>query len=313
MSTPTAPSSAAPDPTHGANPPTSGRPARRRWLVPVLVTVVAVAVVLAALVATGILPLSHSSNSGPGATPTFQGAASEAQPSANAQPHGPWSPAAGVGIRLPLALTLPTVNITQYLSDLNAAVGCEVSLLGSPPTQEVLDGTPGSASPGAAAFWVVMFVNGTGGALGVMVNGGVATPLFSVTGNSTCREYLDALAPFPAGSPDSPAIVAAVNASGGSTFLSEHPNATEVFVGLSAVIIQPTWEVVYTTCSPTVVPGVTGYEYNATVSGTTVQHHASGVVSCSVPANVTLGAPIPGGARGPADASPVPPAVGKAI
>ncbi len=278
-----------------------------------MVLVVAVVVVLAALWVTGVLPWGSKGSSGPGGVPTFDGAASEAQPAANGEPGGPWSASAGVGIRLPLALTIPTVNLSQYLTAINSAVGCEVTLLGNLPSQEVLAATPASADPGHAAFWVVVFVNGTGGAVGVMVNEGAATPLFSVGGNATCREYLDALAPYPSGSPDSPAIIAAVNASGGSAFLLAHPNATQVFVGISAIIIQPAWEVVYTTCSPTVVTGVTGYEFNATVSGTTVQKHTTGNVSCSLPAGVSLDAPAAGTPLVPTPPATAGSAPGKAI
>ncbi len=312
MSSPAEPAS-GPAAADAPRPPT-GRRGRRRAALVAAATVVAAVAVIAGLYAGGLLPLGRPGNHAPTFAPTFQGAASAGQPTANAAPGGPWQPAIGVALRLPDSITVPPANFTQYLGAFGGSTGCRVSLDPELAGDVQVQGTPASAGAGASAFWVVVYVNGTGGALGVMVNGGVAAPLLSLGGNATCRATLRYLVPFPSGAPDSPAVVDSANAAGGRAFLVAHPNATQVFLGISVVLLLPTWEVVYTTCSLTLAANTTGSQYNATVSGTTVQTHANGTATCSLPTNTTL----PGGLRPvvpPPALGPPPalPAVGKAI
>ncbi len=298
------PSTSAPEPAPIAGappgPPASARPHRRRWLVPVVALVVAV-VLLAALVATGVVPLAKAPSSSPAFAPTFQGAASEGQSTANAAPDGPWAAALGVAFRVPLSLTLPTENLTGQVASVD---GCNATLSPHLPTDVVVQGTPSTAGPGASAFWVVVYVNSSGGAVGVMVDGGLSSELFTL-GGASCAKLTQYLVPFPSGSPDSPTILDAANTAGGSAFLAAHPNATQVFVGASVVLLEPVWEVVYTTCTLSPLPNTTGSEFNATVIGTTVENRTTGPVSCSLPSGAglpTLGVPASGT-----------PALGKAI
>lgn len=260
----------------------------------------AVALLVGGLVATGVVPLLKGPASPPPFAPTFQGAASEGQPTANSVPGGPWGAALGLASRVPISLTVPTGNLTGV----KGVDGCNATLTSDLPKDVVVQATPTSAGAGASAFWVVLYVNDSGGAVGIMVNGGVSSELFTLEGTS-CAKLTNYLAPFPSGSPDSPTIVRVVNAAGGSAFLAAHPNATEVIVGASVVIIQPVWEVVYTTCTLSPIANTSGSEFNATVVGTTVENHSAGPVSCSLPAGTTLptlAALLPGA-----------PALGKAI
>jgi hypothetical protein len=282
--------------------------------VPTLAVVLGAVVVLGALVATGVIPL-HGASSAPAYAPTFQGAASEGQGAANSYPGGPWGAAAGVAARLALPLTEPASDVSQYLPDLESVSGCNVTLNPELPKDVVVDATPSAAGPGASAFWVVLYVNESGGAVAVIVDGGNAIALFTLHGTGTCRTDLDALAPFPSGSPDSPAIIDAANASGGSAFLSAHPGATQIFGGASAIVIEPTWVVVYTTCAIPSVGSAAGYEFNATVTGTTVETNQTASVNCSALSGLSLGASR-GGAPDGSLAAPLGAAsgaVGKAI
>lgn len=266
-----------------------------------VVLAVVVVLLFAGLAATGVIPLFKSPSNAPTFAPTFQGAASEGQATANAVPGGPWGAAVGIAFRVPLSLTVPTENLTGTVA---AAGNCNITVAASVPKDVVVQGTPPSAGPGASAFWVVVYVNSSGGAVGVMVNGGSASEGFTFGGPS-CTELTQYLVPFPSGSPDSPVIINAANASGGRSFLAAHANASELFVGASVILLQPVWAVVYTTCTLTPIANTSGYEFNATVIGTTVENHTSGPVSCSLPSGTilpTLAEPSPG-----------PPALGKAI
>lgn len=297
------------DPTHeptpatGASPgapPPLGRP-HRRWVVPLGAVVAAAVLVFAGLVVTGVVPLGKTPSASPPFAPTFQGAASLGQPTADGNPGGPWGPSLGIAFRVPFAVTVPTSNLTQSLP---SSGGCNATLVPGLAKDVVVQATPASAGPGESAFWIVLYVNSTSSAVGIMVDGGASSEVFSLLGAS-CASLASALVPFPGGSPDSPEIINAVNASGGSSFLSAHPGATEVFLGASVILLQPLWGVVFTTCTLSPVANSSGYEFNATVVGTTVQSTHGGPVTCSLPSGSIL--PVL------TAAFPGPSAVGKAI
>lgn len=248
-----------------------------------IAAVVAVGLLLVGLVTTGVIPLAKSSSE-PAFAPTFQGAVNEGQSTANAAHGGPWGAALGIALRIPLSITVPTGNITQSLPSIS---GCNATLDSHLPTDVVVQGTPASAGPGASAFWIVLYVNSSGGTVGLMVDGGTSMNLFTL-GGTACSTLLKGLAAFPAGSPDSPTIVDAVNASGGSTFLADHPGATQVFLGASIILLEPTWIVVFTSCAITPLGNSSGEEFNASVIGTTVENVTSGPVSCSLPTGTGL-------------------------
>jgi hypothetical protein len=286
---PTEGAAAAPAALHAPRP-------RRRWVIPVLAVVVAVAVVIGTLAATGELPWFHSSSPHPYA-PTFDQAVGEGQPTANGVAGGPWGAALGVAVRIPIPVTLPTSNLTNAIP---TGTGCNATFPSTLPKDVVVDGTAASAGPGASAFWVVLYVNSAGSAVGVLVDGGAGTEGFTL-GGSSCSSVLQDLVPFPSGAPDSPAVIGAVNASGGEAYLAAHPGATEIFGGASVVVFEPLWGVLFTTCTLTPVANATGTEFNATVSGTTVLSQHSGNLSCSAPSGLSLPglvAPVPSSPSG---------------
>ncbi len=272
------------DPTTGASPrvvaaPDAARP--RRPIPPALI--VALAVGIAVVVVVGGLALSG--RFGPGSTsqlgpyPTFAGAVSEAQPAANSVSGGPWQAAFGAAIRLPSPLQFPTRNITQVV----ASLGCNVTLLGVPPSTIAVDETPLSEGPGTSGFWLVGFVNTSGGVVGVTVNDGAATALFDVS-TTACPSITDSLLPFPSGAWDSSSVIGAVNGAGGATFLASHPNASQLFFGVGGFGLlapEPVWVVAYNSCPLALVANSSGSEFNSTVEGTTVASHSSGSVSCT--------------------------------
>lgn len=268
-----------------------------------LAIVVAVVVVVAVLDLTGTYPFGSQSSPGPGPDPTFDGAVAEAQPAANSLAGGPWQASYGAAVRLSSLLEIEPGSFTGILSDF----GCNVSVLPSAPTELVVQPTPASAGSGASGFWLVGFQNASGEGLGVVVDDGVSTPIYSVT-PAECPKVSTSLLPFPTGSPDSSAVIGTVNAAGGSAFLAAHPNATVLmagFGGIAYIFSAPSWFVTYNSCPVAIVANESGFEFNASVQGTALASHTSGPVSCVSLSDLK----IPFAARAPTGS----PALGKAI
>lgn len=274
--------------------PAPSAPSRRRWVVPVIAVVVIAVVVVAALAAAGVLHLG-SSSSGPATYETFSQALGVARSGASSQAGGPWTAVAGAALVTRLAVTEPFSNV----SSLKELANCSLTWFASTPTVIVVPATPTNASTGTSAFWWFAFKNDSSSLLVNMVSAGSATPLFTVSGGE-CSEFGGDLDAFSSGMPDSPTIVAAVNAAGGSSFLADHANASELwgvtggftFDGISTA---PEWGVEYTACSATASPTETGAVFNATVNGLTavVTQNASGTAECalSVSSGATLALP----------------------
>ena len=164
-----------------------------------------------------------------------------------------------------------------------------MTLIGVPPSVVDVDDTPTSQGAGTSGFWVVGFVNTSGGVVGVIVNDGVATALFEVS-PTACPKYTGSLLPFPAGAADSSTIIGTVNTAGGTTFLVAHPNASQVFFGIGGYgvfVPEPVWIVAYDSCPLAFVANTSGAELNATVEGTTLTSHSSGPVTCTALPNLT--------------------------
>jgi hypothetical protein len=289
MSTTTPPPASGwtPAPSSGVNftagPPPGPVPLRsRRWFVPVVAIVVAAVVVVAVLaVASSLAPKSTSGTTE--SFSTFHEAESVAGSAAAHALSGSWSAELAAGIRLGTGLSLPTANLTS-LSNLTA--NCSISFLPGLPSEVTIDATPPSAPAGHAAFWLIGFSDGGGSLLFVAVDLGIPTPLFSVTASS-CFGTSASLVGFPSSEVDSPTLVGAANLSGGSAFLSQYPDAAQLFVGvggvaLSIVTSSPIWEVVDTSCPLPYPINETGAIYNATLSGTgSVIDSGSGPVNCA--------------------------------
>lgn len=256
--------------------------------------VVVAVVAIAALAAAGVLHLG-SSNSTPPANETFSQALTIAQSKSSSESGGPWTAVAGAALVSTLEVTEPSTNLTS----LQGLTSCNFTWIGGPPSDLIVPATPSGTSIGTAAFWWFALKNGSNALMIETVSRGSATALVTLTGGE-CATLGSALDGFVPGMPDSPTIIAAVNAKGGTTFLGAHANASELwgvdggvtFLGISTT---PEWLVEYTSCSATASPTQTGAVFNATVNGLSavVTKNASGTAECalSVSTGPTLAAP----------------------
>ncbi len=288
-----------------ATPPTPGTPApptaapaarRRRWVIPVVAVVVAAVIAVAALAAAGDLHLGASTSNSTGDA-TFSQALGAAESGAASASGGPWTAVVGSALVTPLEVTEPATNLT----DLSEITNCTVDWIGGAPSVVVVPATSSGASVGTSAYWAFVLKNSTDALLVETVSQGTADALVTLTGGD-CATIASFVVAFPGGMPDSPTILAAVNAAGGAAFLSDHANASElwgVLGGYTALGITtaPEWIVEYTACSATASPTENGAIFNATVNGLSavVTNHTSGTADCalSVSAGTGLAAPAP--------------------
>ena len=269
---------------------------RRGWLV-VAVAAVVVAVVIATLFASGILPGNHSSSGGP-TYATFSQAEALASAGAGSESGGAWFAVFGAGVASPTAVLEPATNLTSLL----ALANCSIEWPDGQPANLAIPSTPATAATGAAAFWVFGFKNVSNDLLVELVSAGVASPLFRASG-TTCAGGIAFLAPFPAGVLDSPAIVATADQAGGSEFLAAHPNATRVWGAYGGIQLgvlgstSPVWSVDYTTCSIPPVSGEVGAVFNATLGGTSgaIINSSTSSAACAaaLPTGLSLTAHVP--------------------
>jgi hypothetical protein len=247
------------------------------------VIVVAAVVIIAILFLAGVVfHKSNATTTEPYAT--FDEATSVAGTAASHAATGTWSPVFAAGLRLSSSLTVPVSNLTTLT---NLTSNCTFSAVSGSPTSITIDATPSSTPQGHGAFWLLGLSNGGGSILLVSVDLGTATALLLVSGAS-CAQYTDLLAPFPSTESDSPALVAAANASGGSGFLAQYPGAVQLLAGLGGLTdygftSSPEWEVFDTSCPVPLLVNETGMDFNATLTGNpaTVQAHSTGPVNCS--------------------------------
>ncbi|MCI4373240.1 MAG: hypothetical protein L3K02_06315 [Thermoplasmata archaeon] len=270
-----------------SSPPSSApapAPRSRRWVTPVVAVVVAAVLIVGVLAAAGFL-FHKSTTTTTESFATMGEAESVAGPEASHALSGSWNAVIAVGVRLSIGFSLP---ISDSASLGNLTAGCNLTEASGAPTSLAIDGTPPATPAGHAAFWIVGLSNGAAGFALVSVDLGIPTALYSVSGSSCAGGVLGYLAPFPASELDSPALVAAANASGASPFLAQYPTATQLLVsigGLSVggVGVSAVSFVVDTSCPVPLIENVTGAEFNATISGTTgvVENHSSGSVNCA--------------------------------
>jgi hypothetical protein len=288
-STPSLPSEGSPSSPPGepavqtapsASPPVPLR--NRRWFVPVVAIVVATVVIVAVLaVAASLAPKPAGTTTE--TYSTFSESESVAGIAASHAESGTWSAELAAGVRIGSSLALPLANLTS-LSNLTS--NCSLSVLPGLPSDLTVDATPTSTPAGHAAFWLFGFSDGSGTLLLVSVDLGIPTALFSLTAG-TCLGSSVSLDDFPSTEVDSPALVAAANASGGAAFLDDHPGAAQIFAGVggvsySVITSSPLWEVADTSCPLPYPINETGAAFNATVSGTgSVLTNSSGPVNCA--------------------------------
>jgi hypothetical protein len=262
----------------------------------VVAVVVAVVVVVAILFAAGYL--FHKSSSAPTTTEpyaTLDEAEQVAGPAAGQSLGGSWSSAVAIGVHLAAQITLPLANFTGLV---NVTNGCTIVPAPGAPTSTTVEATPSSALPGHDAFWLIGLTNGAGSLAFVSVAAGVATALYSVAGGS-CATDIGLVSPFPSDEADSPALVGAVNASGGAAFLATYPNAAQFLLGAGGVTydgftLGPVWEALDTSCPLPLLINETGTSFNATVTGApaVVEAHSSGPMNCAAGLGSVVGAGV---------------------
>ncbi|MGA8275627.1 MAG: hypothetical protein WB789_05865 [Thermoplasmata archaeon] len=299
---PATPTSAVPTPPPFALPPgnstptasssTAPAPRSRRWVTPVFAIIVAAVVIVGILGAAGFLFHKTTANTTePYAT--LNEADSVAGPAAVHALSGSWNAVLAAGIRLPAQVSLLLANLSSVE---NLTSGCTLTAVPGAPTSITVDATPNSVLAGHAAFWLVGLSNGAGSIALVSVDLGNPVALYSFAG-STCATELGDVVGFPSTESDSPALVAAANASGGAAFLAQYPSATQLLAGLGGISVDgftspPFWEVVDTSCPLPLLLNETGAEFNATLTGApaNVETHATGPVNCAA----GLGSSLPG-------------------
>jgi hypothetical protein len=289
MATPPSPGSISP-----SGPAAPAAPPRRRpWLIPVIAVVV-VAVVLVAVLSAQIF-LRPGTAGTPPPFETFSQAVGAAQSGASRASGGPWTAVGGAALISTLEVTEPSANLTSE----EKLANCSVTWVSGQESTLVIPATPSDAPTGAAAFWAFVLKNGSNALLLETVSLGTSNALATLVGGD-CATAAGALVAFPSGMPDSPTIVAAANAAGGTGFLGAHANASELwgviggytFLGITTT---PEWFVEYTSCSATASPTQVGAVFNATVNGLSavVTNHTTGQADCalSVSTGPTLAVP----------------------
>ncbi len=274
---------------------------RRRGLWTAVAVVVIAAVVVGALFASGTLHLG-STSSAPPADETFSEAVGVAGSHSGSVGGGPWYAFAGVALLTPVAILEPATNLSALLT----AANCTARWIVPEPTNVAVPATGPTAALGASAYWTFLLKNASNGILLETVADGSATAIVTL-GGTNCTALASVFNSFGSGMQDSPKIVAAANAAGGSAFLAQHANSTQAWVvsggaTISVITTSPEWLIEYTSCSLPLVTGETGAVFNATVGGTsaTVTNHTSGTVDCSLTA--ATGPSLVGTAPGPAPA-----------
>jgi hypothetical protein len=281
-------------------PPASARPAQhRRWLLPSIAVAVAAVVVLAVLF--GSLAITRTSSAAIPTYPTFLQASSAAGPKANALADGPWSPVVAAGLRSGVGFSVAPSEFSN-----GTLTNCTVQFLVPETVPITVNATPVGIPAGAAAFWLIVFSNASGQYAAVAVSGGDATPLFETSGSACTGSSGETVDAFPSNAVDTPAIVAAANASGGAAFLTTNPNASQFWVGVGGVTegalgLQTVWGVVDTTCPLLSTSNTSGALFVAEVAGAataTVLTKNTSTVTCptidSLGMTLALGGPTSG-------------------
>ncbi len=282
-------------------PPVRGTRPRRRALA-ALGVVLAVAVVLALALGTGVF----RSSTGPSpprttaAFATYEQAEGVAQTAVSGTSGGPWSPILGIGLASATSASVPGGNVTG----LSSLTECDVAWSGGTAPLVEIASTPGSASPGTAAFWIVGFVNGSSVLRLATVSLGNASVLATVSGTE-CTGLFALTDPLSNSVVvDSPVVADNTSRAGGSAWLADHPDALqtwEILPGGSegGLSVPPTWHSAYTTCSLVPASGSIGDQFTANLTAATgyvlATHNGSG--SCTESGSVglvaTAGAPGP--------------------
>jgi hypothetical protein len=251
-------------------------PPKRNWTW-VAVIVVAAAVVVAVLFFTGVFSSHSSSSVGTGTPVSFSDAAEVASSQGASITGAPWSVVAADGLGIPSGVSEPNWEFV-------GSSGCTFTPVPGGSAQVTILGTPANSVAGDVATWVFFEKNAsTNVILLSAVSNGALAPLVLVTGCSTVGTFAGLSAVSASNVVDSTAVAASFNENGGSSFLSYHPGATEMFILIGNSTSTPSaWDVEYSTCALTASGGsgswLSGY-YDAS-NGNVVTGPTSGSGSC---------------------------------
>jgi hypothetical protein len=279
----------------------STAPAVRRGPRPALLVGTGVGVVAAilvlALVVTGVIPLLPRSAGGP---ETYAEAYSVASHNASEFPGGPWKAIAAIG-SAPAVPQNVTVNPSLLGSTGALGSSCVPNLLVANGTVVTVAPYHGNLSSGEASAWLFVFVGSVGQLLLLEVAEGSPTPLATLT-CPTLALLTGFIQPL-SGSISSGAIAAAAWADGGAGYARTHPGTSEAFglAGTTAFGVTPTtsnYTVAFENCTALdVAHGVRIDALAVAVDPTTLR--AVGTTSAPLTCGAFLSSAIPPGVTGP--------------
>jgi hypothetical protein len=234
-------------PTPGPMPaPLPPPPKKKTWLIAVVAVVVVVVVVVGALAASGIL--NPKSSSGPniiGPAISYSSSAPSGTSTVGNTSGGPWTWIGAEGWNISTSESNPSYN------SLGNGAGCTWSAVAGAPSTIVFAATPSNATPGTAATWVYVAVNGAGNVLFVI--DALGTTYAAVEGSTGCGASFSGTANLSGiHVVDSTKVAASADSNGGSAWLCAHSGATEAFILVGVAEDGTTvagWDVEYTTCS----------------------------------------------------------------
>ncbi len=136
-------------------------------------------------------------------------------------------------------------STSNTTSQLVGALGC--SSVWSASKSLLAPATPTDATPGQVSWWVLVSSDTAGDVLLTLVTntGGSIHGADIVILSGSCTSTFTEFGGILSSAVDSSTAVQSADAAGGSTFLSEHPGATE-----ELVLAGSYWAIDYTTCTP---------------------------------------------------------------
>lgn len=256
---PAAPPAGGPPPTAPTTDSYGFAPRRRsRAKTIVVIALVVVLVIVVAGVADVVLfrPAVTGTTNGPAPVGTAFDevtAARAGEARENSTAGGPWTPTAIFG----LGLTTGYNGTPGFIS------GC--STVWENSSNLLLPSTATSASSGEVAGWLIFASDPSGELLATSVAqvGPTVVASDAAIFKGSCTETFTTLGSIPTGVEDSPTVVAATNAMGGTAFLSTH-----AVVSVELLLLGAYWSVEYSTCSFFATSG-TGTNFTALFDATT--------------------------------------------
>ncbi|MCI4337142.1 MAG: hypothetical protein L3K17_08155 [Thermoplasmata archaeon] len=260
-------------------------------LIVAAVVVVVVVVLVLALALSGAIPGLGGSGNSSSSGQAFSQSLTSAQSASNGFQGGGYSAFLADGFASTTAVSFPTNLLT---GDISTGV-CTFTSTSSLASFTVP--AAGNLSQGTAADWLFLMHNSAGGIIIVIVTGGSATVLGTLTG-TTCTTTFSEFQALPSNMADSTTAALALDHAGGYAFLRAHSTAISSMGATGAISVagfgtSAMWSVGYAGCNPSVNTS-SAPEIRASVTANgSLSSVSNTTVSCA------LGAPpTPGGGGG---------------